>query len=115
MGGANVTAQLHYDESHNLFAQIYGRKRFVLLPPESHRHISLYPHLHPSQRSVRISTKSSYLSLGIPFYEVTLAPGDLLYLPPLWFHHVTALEDSISVNVWSESKGNFQSNSFTNN
>jgi len=27
-----------------------------------------------------------------------------LYLPPFWFHHVTALDLSISVNIWSDSK-----------
>lgn len=29
-------------------------------------------------------------------------PGDVLYLPPLWFHHVTALSISISVSVWTK-------------
>lgn len=30
-----------------------------------------------------------------------MEPGDVLYLPPLWFHRVEALEDSISINCWS--------------
>jgi len=36
--------------------------------------------------------------------QVTLSPGDMLYLPPFWFHRVRAETTSISVNVWSDSK-----------
>ena len=31
---------------------------------------------------------------------VTLNPGDLLYLPSLWFHHVQQSDDTIAVNFW---------------
>ena len=34
-------------------------------------------------------------------YEVIVEEGDVLFLPPMWFHQVEALEDSISANVWS--------------
>lgn len=30
-----------------------------------------------------------------------MGPGDVLYVPPLWFHHVQAITPSISVSVWS--------------
>jgi hypothetical protein len=30
-----------------------------------------------------------------------LGPNDILYLPPYWFHRVTTLTFSISVNIWS--------------
>ena len=29
--------------------------------------------------------------------------GEALYIPPLWFHEVKALESSISVSIWSQS------------
>ncbi len=35
-----------------------------------------------------------------PAYDVLLAPGQMLYIPPLWWHHVTALTLSYSVSFW---------------
>ena len=29
-------------------------------------------------------------------------PGELLVVPPFWFHHVETLEESVSLNVWSD-------------
>lgn len=34
-------------------------------------------------------------------YEALLEPGDLLYVPPLWWHHVEALSASVSLSTWS--------------
>lgn len=31
---------------------------------------------------------------------VTISPGDLLYLPSLWFHHVQQKNGTIAVNYW---------------
>jgi ribosomal protein L16 Arg81 hydroxylase len=37
--------------------------------------------------------------------QADLSPGDVLYIPPFWFHRVMATsDDSISVNMWSTSK-----------
>jgi ribosomal protein L16 Arg81 hydroxylase len=30
-----------------------------------------------------------------------LQPGDVLYVPPYWFHHVESLTASISLSTWS--------------
>lgn len=29
-----------------------------------------------------------------------LGPGEMLYIPPNWWHHVTALTPSFSVSFW---------------
>ena len=31
-----------------------------------------------------------------------VSPGDMLVVPPYWYHHVETLEESVSVNVWSD-------------
>merc|ERR1712146_617329 len=31
-----------------------------------------------------------------------LEPGDILFIPPMWFHEVHALTYSVSVNGWTE-------------
>jgi len=66
----------------------------------------MYPGLHPKQQQSQVDPESPNLSkfpnyANIKGYEVVLNEGDLLYLPPLWFHHVTALDPSISINFWS--------------
>ena len=33
-------------------------------------------------------------------YECILGPGDALYIPKKWWHHVRSLETSVSANVW---------------
>ena len=30
-------------------------------------------------------------------------PGEVLYLPPYWFHSVITMEPSLSLNIWSDS------------
>jgi len=44
------------------------------------------------------------LKKDIHCLEAVLGPGDLLYLPPLYWHHVVSIEASISVNVWGKSE-----------
>uniref|UniRef100_A0A6B2L6Y7 JmjC domain-containing protein n=1 Tax=Arcella intermedia TaxID=1963864 RepID=A0A6B2L6Y7_9EUKA len=104
LGQNGVVAQTHYDESHNYYAQIYGKKKFILSPPEEYKKLNLYPKLHPGQRESQIDwNKENEEGITITAEEIILSPGDLLYIPPYWFHRVYAVGESISINVWSES------------
>ena len=37
---------------------------------------------------------------GVPRLICDVGPGELLYIPRLWWHHVASLETSGSINLW---------------
>jgi len=110
IGPQGAATPLHYDNwGVNLFFQAFGRKRFLLYPPEQS------PLLY-SSNVFEFTTVYSRVNLVKPDYEefpryryaqpieITLNPGDFLLLPRCWWHDVEALDTSISVNVWAVTK-----------
>lgn len=110
IGQPGVTAHCHYDGYHNFYAQLYGTKRFVLFSPTSYTGLYPYPFLHPSHAQAQVNLSDpSHVELypsvkDLVSYVAVLHPGDLLYVPPLWFHHVEAIDVSMSVNVWTDTQ-----------
>ena len=37
---------------------------------------------------------------GLPYMDCVLGPGQMLYLPPGWWHYVRSLSTSCSVSFW---------------
>jgi poly-D-alanine transfer protein DltD len=75
MGSRGVTAHTHYDSSHNFFAQLYGKKKFILSPPSAYPKLYLYPSLHPSTRQSQVDflapDAEKFPNFGnVPAYEV---------------------------------------------
>ena len=110
IGQPHVIAHCHYDGYHNFYAQLYGTKKFTLFRPTNWPGLYPYPFLHPSHAQAQVNVSDASDARGFPLVskveavEVVLQPGDLLYMPPLWFHHVESMSVSISVNVWTDSK-----------
>ncbi|UYV79671.1 HIF1AN [Cordylochernes scorpioides] len=99
----------HYDEQNNIFAQLHGYKRFLLFPPMMMKCLYPYPIYHPHDRQSQVDFDSPDLSKFPRFnelkgYEAILGPGDLLYLPNYWWHHVETSSEGwdqcVSVNFW---------------
>lgn len=106
-GKENVTAYTHYDTSYNLHAIAYGRKKFIVFPPEVYHDLQLYPCLHQFYRQTQTNILDSNYSktlTELKGLEVILSPGEVLYIPPYWFHCVVTLETTVSLNVWSQSE-----------
>ena len=110
IGQPHVIAHCHYDGYHNFYAQLYGRKKFTLFSPSNWPGLYPYPFLHPSHAQAQVnasnvgSVENFELVHNVEALEVILEPGDLLYMPPLWFHEVESQSVSISVNVWTDSR-----------
>eukprot|EP01094_Clydonella_sp_ATCC50884_P024890 TRINITY_DN6371_c0_g1_i3.p1 TRINITY_DN6371_c0_g1~~TRINITY_DN6371_c0_g1_i3.p1 ORF type:complete len:384 (-),score=81.00 TRINITY_DN6371_c0_g1_i3:147-1298(-) len=108
MGTQDVTTRLHFDWSHNVHVMVQGSKRFVLYNERDLVHqLYLHPYLHPLATKAQVdpqnvdSGRFPRFLRATPF-TATLSPGDLLFIPPLWAHHVTSLVPSVSVAVWSD-------------
>lgn len=100
----------HFDCPHNLAACIAGRRRFLLFPPEQVENLYVGPvDLSPSGRPISLVDFNAPDFDRFPRAELALnhaqvaelAPGDAIYIPPLWWHQVTGLESfNALVNYW---------------
>ncbi len=100
----------HYDLPDNLACVVAGHRRFTLFPPE--QIVNLYPGpLDPTPAGQQISLVDFCdPDLGqYPLFEralehalvVDMTPGDALFIPSMWWHHVEALDNlNILVNYW---------------
>jgi hypoxia-inducible factor 1-alpha inhibitor (HIF hydroxylase) len=97
----------HFDQDRNVFVQLYGEKLFTLFPPSSSDDLYMFPRLHPLWHKSQVHFDEPDLD-KFPNYrraeafEAHLYPGDVLYIPPYWWHHVESLTASISVSQWSK-------------
>eukprot|EP00004_Rigifila_ramosa_P008878 TRINITY_DN2033_c0_g3_i1.p3 TRINITY_DN2033_c0_g3~~TRINITY_DN2033_c0_g3_i1.p3 ORF type:complete len:240 (-),score=67.47 TRINITY_DN2033_c0_g3_i1:293-1012(-) len=105
IGAGGVTAHTHYDSFHNFFVQIRGTKTFLMFPPEAAA-LQPFPFLHPShaQSQQDIFAVGPEAAGAFAGWRADLEPGDVLYLPPCWWHCVVATSLSVSVNIWSEAE-----------
>jgi Cupin-like domain len=104
-GTANNVSPLHYDNANNFFAQVYGRKHMTLFDPVQTEWLYPYPVRAVMKHLSFVDVENPDL-IRYPEYRKTqpmeciLEPGELLYLPAYWWHHVRSLDVSISVSFW---------------
>lgn len=94
-GPAGTVTALHHDTSNILFCQIYGRKRLRLAPPDNPLLLplarGLYNHLDPRDPA------PEHAEAAASMFDIVVEPGDALFIPVGWWHHVEALDVSISL------------------
>eukprot|EP00043_Microstomoeca_roanoka_P014264 m.141082 g.141082 ORF g.141082 m.141082 type:complete len:406 (-) comp15971_c0_seq24:2000-3217(-) len=114
-GTAKATTSCHYDTyGINLAVQVYGVKRWTLFSPAD------TSNLYPSRLPFEESTVRSQVNIDEPNfldhpafadarpYVVELQPGDVLFIPHHWWHHVECLSTCISTNMWLPSSQDTQ-------
>jgi ribosomal protein L16 Arg81 hydroxylase len=97
-GPAGTITPLHHDKTNLLIAQVVGRKKIILFPTSSIRHMNNVVGVFTAADPVNPQRSPIDLS-GVPQYTVTIHPGDVLFVPFAWWHHVTALDVSMTVSM----------------
>jgi hypothetical protein len=105
--GGLVKTQIHNDRDHNLACVIAGRRRFLLFPPEEVASLYIGPIDNPPPLSI-VDVEAPDLERFPRFAQALrtaqvaeLSPGDALFIPRHWWHHVTSLDAyNAMVNYW---------------
>jgi hypothetical protein len=108
--GNRTRIAAHFDMPDNLACVAVGRRRFTLFPPADLPNLYVGPlEFTPAGQQI------SLVDFANPDFErhprfafamrnarvVELAPGDALYIPGMWWHHVEALAAcNVLINYW---------------
>jgi jumonji domain-containing protein 7 len=124
-----TVSRLHNDNYENIYVQVSGTKEIFLIPPgdaytlderfltpacydadmnlvvDAAGHKVLFPTVDPNDPT----THNEVFRRHALVYRVVLEPGDMLYLPALWYHQVgvasvgAANGTNLSLNYWYNS------------
>jgi hypothetical protein len=104
----------HHDPVENVAVVAAGRRRFTLFPPSAEPDLYMGPH-RPTPAGARVSMvhvtapdfdRFPRFASALEVAQVAeLSPGDAIFVPKDWFHHVEALDRfNVLVNYWWDSK-----------
>ncbi|MRX09369.1 cupin-like domain-containing protein [Pseudoduganella sp. FT25W] len=108
--GNTITTPAHFDESYNLACVVSGQRRFTLFPPEQVDNLYIGPlDFAPTPTPISmVNFREPDVDLHPRFKDAQAAalvadllPGDALYIPTLWWHHVQSTGPlNMMVNYW---------------
>jgi hypothetical protein len=96
-GPKGTVTPLHHDLTNNFMAQVRGRKLVRLIAPYELPHLYNNRHCYTQVDLDRIDHERFPLFRNATITDVEIGPGDLLFLPVGWWHHVLGLEISITM------------------
>lgn len=92
LGPKGTLTPFHHDLTNNLLVQLVGTKRVLLVPSwglgRMANRVHCFSALEPDDLE----------AAGVRPLSVEIGPGDALFLPIGWWHHVKALEASVSMS-----------------
>lgn len=115
--GTRTIASCHYDAPNNIACCAVGRRRFTLFPPE--QIFNLYPgplDPTPGGQAVSVADFNDPDFERHPRFREALSaaqsaevePGDAVFIPSMWWHHVEALSPfNTLINYWWSSVPKF--------
>ncbi|MFQ5717096.1 MAG: cupin-like domain-containing protein [Nitrospinales bacterium] len=96
MGQKGNITPFHHDWWHSFLAQVSGRKRYTIVHPfegkilqEKWSNAAKFD-LEPAPHANATESRSENFAT---IFEGVLEPGQILYIPPYWFHEIETLEN----------------------
>lgn len=106
----SATVATHNDNSENIACVAVGRRRFTLFPPEQEGNLYIGPaEITPAGRPISLVDLNNPDFERFPLFRrafetiqiADLGPGDAIYIPTGWWHHVESLDSfNILINFW---------------
>ena len=108
--GNQARISAHFDFPDNLACVVAGRRRFALFPPDQIGNLYVGPvdHTPAGQAISLVDFSDPDLDRHPRFADaiehgrgVTLQPGDAIFIPSMWWHHVESLDRfNLLINYW---------------
>ncbi|OBI76397.1 cupin-like domain-containing protein [Mycobacterium sp. E740] len=107
-GPGNNFTSLHYDYADNFLTQVRGKKQVMLCPPREITRVYPYPFGYVGNNLSQVNVASPDLTQFPDWADadravVELGPGDMLYIPLVWWHAVWGIGENMSINYWWQS------------
>lgn len=108
--GNQTRVAAHYDVPDNVACVVAGRRRFTLFPPDQLENLYVGPidYAPAGQAISMVDLLQPDFDKYPKFHEAlqhaqvaNMQPGDALFIPGMWWHHVEALESfNVLINYW---------------
>jgi hypothetical protein len=108
--GNQTRVAAHFDFSDNLAVVAAGRRKFTLFPPEQLSNLYIGPlDFTPAGQSISmvdfdqpdLDKYPRFAQAMRHAQEAVLTPGDAIFIPTMWWHHVAGLEAfNTLINYW---------------
>jgi hypothetical protein len=108
--GNRTRIAAHHDLPDNIACVVVGHRRFTLFPPEQLSNLYIGPlDFTPAGQAISLVDMVKPDLQRFPKFEeaarhaqvAELGPGDAIFIPSLWWHHIEALDTlNVLVNYW---------------
>jgi Cupin-like domain len=98
-GPAGTVTPLHHDAVHLLHLQIVGRKRWRFISPMQTPYVYNYNQVFSQVNLEEPDLARHPLFAQATILDAVVEPGEAIFLPLAWWHHVRSLDTCISLSL----------------
>lgn len=98
-GPQGTITPFHHDLTNNFMMQIIGRKKVRLMAPCESARVYNFRHCFTDVDAKKVDLNKFPAMADVPIIECVLEPGEILFLPVGWWHHVEGLDMSVTIAV----------------